>query len=139
MTFTKQTKRLEDAFRNACASLEDLGNELQDSFDNTPESLQGSDANQAKSDAAEILSNIDKPDIPEKFNVMEITLNVPERKVPKAGLLRETIRDDAVGVLSQIIEFLDELDLEDETSEIKDSIQSLIDEVESIEVPGRSA
>jgi len=137
MTFTKQTTTIESAISIALNDLESLGNELQDSFDATPESLQGTDANQAKSEAAEVLQNIDVPEIPEKFRALEITLNVPHRNKP-SRLLRQTLRDDYIQVLAQVIEFFQELD-DEESSDLQEQLQAIIDDCEAVDLPGRTA
>jgi hypothetical protein len=135
-----------DAVSEAFGELQSLGEEMRESYDNTPESLQSSGVGEARGEAADALENISEPDVPEtlgtevfKFQERALT-NKQQMRLSRAAR-----RDNAVAVLQHVVEHLevaiaDTANMnEDEIAEaesLRDDVQNIIDEAEGVEFPG---
>lgn len=139
---------IEDAVSEACGEITSLAEEMRESFDNTPESLQQSPVGEARGEAADNLENISEPDVPtelqgDKFRVKWSVRTLTSRQQIK--LSRSRRRDEATSTLTVVVERLHEI-VDDEAafdeavreaaSSFADDVQQVIDEVESVEFPG---
>jgi hypothetical protein len=80
------THTLEYHVASAYSEIETLADELSEAFENMPESLQGSDLGEMRSNASEELMEIadDAPMVPEQFALVEL-LHLPSPKVSSRG------------------------------------------------------
>lgn len=135
------------AVNDSFATIEELGSEMRDAFDNTPESLQNSGVGEARGEAADALENISEPSAPD----CACSLNVSIEYVPAKGSSRRARMDDglqpayaAIAVIDERIAALDEKEelTDDEQSEhdeltaYRDEIEEMIEEAESVTFPG---
>lgn len=126
-----------DAVSEAWGELEELGQEMREAFENTPESLQSGGVGEARGEAADALENLTEPDVPEKLGALEITFSQMPLKKKSS---RADRRDQAVNTLDAVVTFLDDEEAcegeEDERNQLRDEIENLKDEAESVEFPG---
>jgi len=147
-----------DAVSEAFSELQQLGEEMRDAFDNTPESLQGSGVGEARGEAADALENLSEPDAPDELAAIMVNWSVRVRTPSQQRKLsRADRRDDATSTLSAVISKLEDIrDYEPETDDegkvtgerefseeqvdaagdFIDEVQNLIDEAEAVTFPG---
>lgn len=100
--------KLIDAVSEAHSELAQLGEEMREAFDNTPEGLQGSDVGQAREAAADELENLDEPDVPKSAAELEVWWKKPERTMSQQKrMTRAQRRDDALQILAEVMSALD--------------------------------
>jgi hypothetical protein len=147
-----------DAVSDAFSALESLGEEMRESYDNTPENFQQSGVGEARGEAADALENLSEPSVPAELEEIKVSWSVPVLSPSKA---RKQSRSDrryeatatlqaVISVLEDIRDYEPELDAEgavvgerlyseDQVSEADsflDEVQNLIDEAEAVEFPG---
>lgn len=125
-----------DAVSEAFGTLQGLGEEMREAFDNTPESLQQSGVGEARGEAADALENLSEPDVSEALGKLEFTFSEWPLK-PRAS--RSDQRGQAVNVLDCVIQFLNELGDSDDDEGLVDlvaELENLKDEAEAVEFPG---
>jgi hypothetical protein len=140
---------IEGALADAMAEIQSLAEEMRDAYDNTPESLQNGGVGEARGEAADTLENINEPDVPavlagDRFKFKFSTVALSPSAMRKRG--RSSRRSDAVETLQQLNQFLETLEENKEiftfkeeqevASELRDEVQTVIDEAEGVEFPG---
>lgn len=127
------TATVQDLVSDAFGEFQDLGTELQEWYDNLPESFQQGDKGNLLEEGANSLSGLDQPEVPERIGDIK-TIYVPDENVSS----RADRCSDAIGRLHQAVEALNEaMEEEDDdgkprySQEEKDDMQSLIDELEN--------
>lgn len=137
------------AVSQAFSVIEELGYEMREAYENTPESLQSSAVGEARGEAADNLENISEPDIPEsiaevpvKFFAMPL-----KAKASRADRLDEGL-DYARNAVDALQEIMDEHLLEDEedakfgeltredVEAVIEEINDMIEEAENVSFPG---
>jgi len=139
---TNVTTTLGDLLSDAQSELEELGNEMRDAFDNTPEGLQKSPIGEARESAADMLEALEMPDLPENIaSIGYIYSHLPLKK--KAS--RSDRRNAAVDKVATVIGYLGDLrDVEDGLEENKknndriEELETLIEELESYQSDAES-
>jgi hypothetical protein len=134
-----RTRGIDDWVEEAYGTIEGLGEELRDAFENTPESLQNSDVGIARYEAATALEDIarDKPLIPEPLKTTE--LFVP---YSKSGSSRRELANEVGDILKAIINEISkhtDLSEDDEIIEFTLHIEeatSSLDEIEFLRMFG---
>lgn len=140
---------IEDAVSEAFGELQSLGEEMRESYDNTPESLQQSAVGEARGEAADALENISEPDVPtelqgDKFKVKWTVLVLSpsaQRRQSRSARCAE-----ACATLTAVTEHLGAIEENKESkfskkeqqaaSDFVDDVQQIIDEAEGVEFPG---
>ena len=74
---------LQEFVSDQLTALNELGDELREWYDNSPEGLQASDKMQAVESAADVLSYLETPDFPEDLQDLDVTQH-PQWKTPKS-------------------------------------------------------
>lgn len=126
---------------DAFATIEELGSEMRDAYDNTPESLQNGGVGEARGQAADDLEAISEADVPETFQETEVKWqSMPlKRRASRADRL-----SDALEGARAALEVLDEIRNDEKRSEDErekadqchSDIESMIDEAEAVTFPG---
>lgn len=136
------TKTIDVLVDEAYEEIEGLQEELQEAFDNTPESLQDSEVGQARSEAADQLDNIagDSPSVPESVVSLQLVhfpaLNQVSR-ADRAGDAADILRAIALAA-QQHMSGSAKLN-KAEVAEIQDFCNQLeghADEIDAVEFPG---
>ena len=125
-----------DAISTGFSMLEELGNELREVCDNTPENLQGSDKYSARDEAASTLEGLNEPEAGEVLGAVEVKF---ELAPPKRNQSRSSRRDEAVRYLQEALDVLQakvDEQADDDTESLITEIQDLIDEAEGVEFTG---
>jgi len=139
MKYEVKEMELSQVISEACDRLSELGDEMQEAFDNTPKGLQGSAIGEARQEAADQLTGLDKPSYHESLEAIKVKVNVPVRTVSAARRLsRSDRRDDAVALLRAALETLQESESFSGVDELVSDLEQLIDDAEAVEFPGRS-
>lgn len=122
-----------DAVENAVSDLNALGEECREGHDNMPDSLQGSARGQALEEAADTLTGIEEPTIPEALGALPVTYQQfrQTKRLARAGR-----RDNATMALQAAKSALEAIDDKEEASELAEEIGNIIDEAEGVEFPG---
>lgn len=129
---TTQKLTIADAVSSAFSDLQELGEEMREAFDNTPESLQQGDVGQRREAAADALESISEVDVPEKFADVEIEVSlISDRKMS-----RPKRRDNAVAMLQAVTGYLEGLDEDDEADSFCSDLDNAIAEADDVDFPG---
>ena len=97
--FTEVEMELSNVIKDAYLALLELGDEMQEAFDNTPENFQGSAIGEARQAAADTLSALDQPSVHESLEATKVKVHMPVRTASQEGRLsRADRRDDAIDV-----------------------------------------
>jgi hypothetical protein len=80
---------LAEVVSEAFEMLAELGNEMREAFDNSPESLQQTAVNQAREAAADALEYLEAPDVPAELAELQVTWSEVHRP-PSRGVSRAT-------------------------------------------------
>ena len=113
-------------------ALNELGDELQEWFDNSPEGLQNSDKMQTVETAAQALSFLDEPEIPEWLQ----TLDFPEphcKMRVKTKADRLTYHCALLRIITETLSTAIHLDEAEEQQELNDLITSIDDLIQEVE------
>ena len=118
----------------AYEAVADLGSEMQDIFDNTPDSLQYTDVGMARQEAASSASGIadNKPEVPAPLTGVEVF------RLPIMATSRGAQAHDAAQALEAVVQAAEALS-EKEQKECKDFLDQLSEDaqaIEDIEFPG---
>lgn len=138
---TEKTLTIADAISEAMGEIQSLAEEMREAYDNTPESLQQSGVGEARGEAADNLENVNEPDVPAEIEKIEVKWSYFPLK---ARASRRERRDEAVSTLNVVMEHLDEIinddkeeqEQRDAAESLRDDIDNVISEVESVEFPG---
>lgn len=138
----RYTKNLESLVDDAYGQVEELRDELQEAFDNMPESLQETEVAQARYEAASQLDEIagDQPSVPESISSLRIvhfpSLNSGSRAV-RAANATDVLRAVLLATEQHMKETvnLKKAELE-EFREFCEHLERHIDEIDSVEFPG---
>jgi hypothetical protein len=135
---------IDELVSGAFSDLEELGQEMQDWFDNMPENLQDGSKGDAVSEAADGLSNISAVDTPESLATIKVKYAYDSK-----ARSRSDRRDNAINVLNAVIEHLEsdqvkrgiadsseQEKLTEEYDEFLGDLQNARDEAEGVEFPG---
>ena len=124
-----------DAVSEAYSILEELAGEMREAFDNTPESLQQSAVGEAREAAADALEGLSEPNVLDELGRLEFEYTEPP---PKRKQSRRDRRDQATALLSAVIAVVDNVDDEnaDPAVELRDELDDLMSEADSVEFPG---
>jgi len=123
--FTKTVEEIVDAAYDAVT---DLGSEMQEIFDNTPDSLQYTEVGMARQEAASSALGIgeNKPEVPAPLTGLEVF------RLPIAASSRGAQAHDAAQALEAVIEAAEALS-KTEQKECKDFLDQLSQDAEAIE------
>lgn len=124
-------------------ALEDLAmlaEELREWYDNMPENFQNGEKGAEVDDAASALENVEGINIPDHLEGLRVTYLITRRARSRADR-----RDDVVVSLMACTQALDERIREQtearedpsQNQDVRDAIQGVIDEAESVDFPGR--
>lgn len=155
--FQAREMSIDDAVSEAHSELQQLGEEMRESFDNTPENFQSSGVGEMRGEAADALENINELSVPSELEGIKVSWSVPVRSPSKLRKLsRADRRDDATSTLNAVVATLDEIaDYEpemkdgepagprtyseeqvEEARSFRDDVQNMIDEAEGVTFPG---
>lgn len=135
---TSVTGLVDDAF----SEIEELRNEMQERFDNTPESLQQTEVNQAVEEAANVLRDIEQPDIPniigelEVFFVPAADLGSRAKRASNAAFMLDTA---AAALLEWADEEKNKTNFPEQVEEVEqaaDELEELSSTLSDVEFPG---
>ena len=137
---------LADAVSEACSVAQDLGNELREAFDNTPESLQQSAVGQAREEAADTLEGFDEVEVPESLSKVEMVHTERELTFKQQNKQsRSNRRDGACALLDGVISACDDImgddtkkDLHEDAEALHEELSTFKDNFEAVEFPGRN-
>jgi len=143
------TTSVDSLISDAFGEIESLADEMREAFDNTPESLQGSGAGEARGEAADTLENLhgDQPDVPEVCAEMSCVF-IPSKDLgsrPKRASGVQDMLTTAAGEIRQYIEDKQEEEEgkkdEDKTDfseleELADKCEEIGEEVGGVSFPG---
>lgn len=142
MKYDIKEMELSQVIDEACDRLAELGDEMQEAFDNTPEGLQNSAVGEARQEAADQFASLDKPSVHESIESTKIKVGVPVRSPSETKRLsRAARRDDAVTMLQDALGALEDMPEPRyaHVDELIEELGQLIGEAEAIEFPGRTA
>ena len=132
--YTKRQTTIVNAINEALNVFQELGEEMREAFDNTPENLQQSAAGEAREAAADALESISEPSFPKELEEEQVILM--ERVRTEKQMIRRTRperRDDAINTLDRCIEALQDIaDNESASATARSEAGSLADELEDI-------
>jgi hypothetical protein len=139
----KHESAVDGIVADAFSTLEELGGEMREAYDNMPQSLQGGDVGSRRNEAASTLEGLSQPDAPDCVAQLAVTYFTmpPKRRY----VSRSARRDEATTMLSAVVEALDawmdddanaEHDGRDGVDSYRDGVQALLDEAEGVEFPG---
>ena len=133
-TFVTDAQGLVD---NAFDDIDNLKDELQEWFDNLPESFQSGDKGDQIQEAVDTLDSIERPDFPEAVPDGVLVIHYPnldaESRRDRAAEASDTIRDVASEL--RALEDLSE-EAMDEINQYCDELEAASDEIENVEFPG---
>lgn len=141
MKYDVKEMELSQVIDQACSTLSELGYEMQEAYDNTPEGLQNSAIGEARIEAADLLSGLDKPTVHESLEAIKIKVGVPVRSPSETKRLSRTARrDDAVTMLQDALGALEDMPEPRyaHVDELIEELTQLIGEAEAVEFPGRT-
>jgi len=132
----KFTKTVQEMTDNAYGTVEELGEELREAFDNMPESLQDTDVGNARDEAATMCEDIAfaKPEVPDA--VARITIY---RRPQSRGDSRRIRAAEAAAILEAVISEIETKTGEDCDSEVSQFVKEVnesVGEIDGIEFPG---
>lgn len=135
------TTTVDTLIEDAYSTIEELASEMQEAYDNMPESLQGGDVGKRRQEAADNLSNLDKPDIPD--DALEVsTVFLPSLDTSSRAKRASEAADmlnTAAGTIREQIDKMEEAAEKPDTSELEelaDKLEEDSSELEGIEFPG---
>ncbi len=137
--FTTTVEALVD---DAYGVIEGLAGEMQDAFDNTPESLQGSGVGEARQEAADNLSNLtDRPDVPEGCKDISTVFlpSLDSTSRPKQAQEAADMLSTAASAIREQIGKAGEGDDKPDTAEweeLADKLENDASELEGVDFPG---
>lgn len=123
------------AISEAFGVIEQLGQEMRDAFDNTPESLQNGGVGERRGEAADALEQIQEPDVPGILAELMVTWQT--RRLSPSAMRRQTRGGklaDAVVTLNAVRDFLE--NVRDEADALVTDLESMISDAEAVEFPG---
>ena len=136
----KFTRSLSDLIDEAYSEIKTLAEEMQEVHDNMPENLQETELGNARQEAADQLSDVQRPEIP---NVLEslTVLHYPSSKLSsrsdRAAEAVSILYDCATQTDDWVAEQQDKgVDLEDCCDEFTNQLRDDISTVEDVEFPG---
>lgn len=145
----RYTREFGTALEEVLSEFTALRDELQDWFDNLPESFQDGSKGEALQTAIDQLDNAENPpDIPDWLKTEKLVV------LPYVGESRSERNSAAVSMLEQIISWLDDrinanvesnenkvmtIEQQSEAEEIRDQLEEIKSEVEQVEFPGMYA
>jgi len=144
---TEHEMSIEDAISSAMSEIQSLADEMREAFDNTPESLQGSAAGQAREEAADNLENISEPDVPTELQGSGFVVKWSTKTLSPSAMRKQSRSDrryEAVETLCAVVSHLEKISEDKELSkEVReaaenfvDDVQSVIDDAEAVDFPG---
>ncbi len=131
------TSTVEDLVADAFSEFESLASEMQDWYDNLPESFQNGDKGSQLQDAQSALEDLQVPDVADFAKKIEV-LHVPMLKCTS----RADRCSEAVSMLRDVIEELQDKDdvehgdAEGDVSDLISDLESACDNAEGVEFPG---
>ena len=138
--FEEKTMELSQVVVEAYETLLALGDEMQEAFDNTPESLQSSAVGEARQEAADALSSLNRPTVVEHLEAIKVKVHVPVRSPSaQSRLSRSDRRDDAISMLQSAVDALQDKTEYSDVDALLEELDQLISEAEAVEFPGRNA
>lgn len=131
------TTTVGDAVSTCFSELEELGSEMREVCDNTPENLQGSDLYSRRETAADALESISEPDVPSDLQDVPVAFTVmPSRRSSRAQRCSDATRY-ATEAIEALNAYAEEHPSGADTIEgVVDEIKSMVDEAEGVEFPG---
>lgn len=133
MKVKRFTRPIEDAVGEAFSEYESLCGELQDWYDNLPESFQNGDRGERLQDATNTLENVlgDTPDVPESLR------EVPVYYVPSEKISSRSDRcSEATAILQSVVDVLDSMEENEDAEQLSNDLANVIGEAEGVEFPG---
>jgi hypothetical protein len=109
-TYISHESTVDGAVSDAFGELTTLGEEMRESFDNTPENFQTSGVGEARGEAADALENLSEPSVPSEladYAVSWSTRALSPSQMRKQS--RASRRDDAVATLQAVVDRLEEI------------------------------
>lgn len=142
------TTTVEALISDAFSEIESLAEEMREAFENTPESLQGSGAGEARGEAADNLESLhsDQPDIPDICTEIEVYF-LPAKDTSSRAKRASAVQDMLSSAAGEIRSFIENYEEdEEEGKEVKegeegeekkdapdmDELESLADKLEEI-------
>ena len=131
------TTTVEALISDAFSEIESLGEEMREAFENTPKSLQGSGAGEARGEAADTLESLhsDQPDIPDICTEIEVYFLPPKDTSSRAkrASAAQDMLSSASGEIRSFIENYEEEEEEGKEGEEKEKKEAPdLDELESL-------
>jgi hypothetical protein len=119
-----------DVVSTAFEMITELAEEIREVYDNAPESLQNGPRLTTLNDSADILENVNEPDVPDELADIEVEYGEWSAR----RMSRATRRDYAVQLMDDVIQTLQaRLDSDEPAdSEILDGAQELIDGLDEV-------
>jgi hypothetical protein len=151
----RYTTTVDSLIADAFSEIEELGNEMREAFDNTPESLQGSGAGEQRGEAADALESLhgDQPDVPDICTEMQVYF-LPSKDTSSRSKRASAVQDmlsSAAGEIRSYIENYEEEEKEkgqkegeekkdapdmDELESLADKLEEIGEEVANVTFPG---
>lgn len=132
---------VEGATSDGFSTLEGLGEECREAFDNAPESLQQTDRNQRLDEAASTLEGLSEPDVPDAVKDLPVRFQYkPDRRPSRSDRRHEALRilenaKDAAQAWLDDEENRDHAD-RDEVEQYISEMDDLCSEAENVDFPG---
>ena len=132
----KCTKTVLKWVEEAFSIIEELGSDLRDAFENTPESLQESDVGMARNEAATILEELayEKPAIPETLKRKKVFVPPPKRLKSRRDQANEAA--DILEAVNQEVSKHGDLCEAQEFKKFTSQIEDTVSNLEDVEFPG---
>lgn len=134
-----------EALSSACSEVDCLKDELQDWFDNLPEQFQSGDKGSQLEEAISQMDNITEPDIPECLNDVNF-VHIPSiNPSSRSSRCFEVISllESTAQTINDFLEGLEDKEASDEnkenidsTAELRDTVEEMINDLQSVEFPG---
>jgi hypothetical protein len=132
------TTTVEALISDGYATLLELGDEMQSVFDSMPENLQFSDLGERRQEAADALSNLSEPDVPEGCGSLEAfflpSLDLGSR-AKRATEAADMLRAAAAAIREKMGDDASDED-RSEWESLADQLDSDVSDVEEVEFPG---
>jgi hypothetical protein len=135
-----RTVSVAEAASEAYGMFRDLGEEMQSWADNIEEHFSQTSNCARVSEAAEALSNVSEPTIPDRLK--EVRVEITDLKTRKRGHSRRVRCEHACGILGACVEVLEKIAEDekdgsgDDVNILKDKYEEAIEEVSFVEFPG---
>jgi hypothetical protein len=127
-----QTHKIADLVDDSFSTFRELGEEVRQNAENMEEKFPTKAEQYAE--AADVMENLNEPDVPESLAKMEISF----RELPNKRTGREARCSDACGQLQRVVDHLEGIDgeLKADAESLKGELEDVISEAENASFPG---